>query len=485
MMKTLNYERPKRVIHCEDSKKYAHVLTKYFDCIYPHGSIAEPEGYVNTACFYNSPHWYPSTLADVVNIKRSPTGEIFYDKKSYAPFRQSHLWIEIRVNNVHAGYYCPKINVLVATDWTHVHSCENEEIVTEILRAVGARKVRRREKAPKVSLTIGSDPEFELMKLDGMKVVNAREYFGGTDPNIEIGVDGAGYQIELRPKPGGVRQHVKNVLALLQEFAKYERFDLLTKGDVYALGGHIHVGGVEPTKDVLQLLDDFLGKHVIDLSGEARGTYKCLTAYERKPYGFEYRTCPAAIFHDPRILRICLKIVRNVLEELVNKGTITYHYPVGAEDYYEHAKLTENEYKYFKWFVENYRAKLSNQTVLCAWKIRKINRPMYKLTISDNDVFNDQVRQALLTIPERFWLRKNIYVFGLRESRGSVYTFPTKLGKCISDFDPCISDNIVKVGIAYQARVTTDEKTIKRLLRDLVRYLRENKAITYKGKRGV
>jgi len=485
MEKTLYYSKAK-LIDYEDSVRYAHVLMQYFDYIRPHGYINNIETHTNTMILYNTPHWQPTEIADVVHINGVPSDIIFYDRKATMTFAAHYRWLEICVNGKHAGYYCKDINVLVATDWTHIWSERNEEIVREILEKIGAHKISERGKKRKIALTIGSDPEFELIEAD--KILYASKYFAGTDSDTEIGVDGAGDQVELRPRPSSnVEQHIRHVYELIKKFAELDRFDLSTKGDIYPLGGHIHVGGVEPTKDVLTLLDDFLGVHVINLSGNARGSYKRLSAYEKKPYGFEYRSCPAAIFHNRRILRISLKIVKNVLEKLINKGSITYNYPVQDEDYYRHAKLTAAEYKYFKWFIENYRSKLADQTLLYAWRVRKGNKPkpIYNLTISDNDTFSDQIRQALLAIPERFRLRKNIYIFGLHERRGNVYTFPTKLGGRTSAFDPCVFETKVSVGIAYQTRITTDEKIIKRLLRDLVRYLRKNKAIAYKRKRGV
>ena len=481
MEKILYYSKAE-LIDYEDSAKYAHVLTQYFNYVRPHGHINGIENQENVIVLYNTPHWQPTEIADVVHIARIPSDIIFYDKKVSAMFEPQHQWVEVRLNGKHAGYYCKDINVLVATDWTHMYSKENEEIVKEILQAVGACKIRTKKQ--KITVTVGSDPEFELIDVNTNRIICAGEHFSGTDPDIEIGVDGAGNQVELRPKPGDIRQHVQHVRSLVRKFSELGCFDLSTKGDVYPLGGHIHIGGVQPTEDVLELLDDFLGRHVVDLSGSARGSYKSLGAYEKKSYGFEYRTCPTAIFHNAKILKICLKIVKNLLEKLVNKGTITYYYPVKAEDYYQHARLTENEYKYFRWFIENYRSKLANQTLLGAWKVRrKKPKPTWKLTISQNDTFSDQIRQALFAIPERFRLRKDIYVFGLHEKRGNVYTFPTRLGTRITEFDPCISANTVKIGIAYWVRVSEDERIIGQLIKDLTKYLRQNKAIAYKRKK--
>lgn len=190
-------------------------------------------------------------------------------------------------------------------------------------------------KLPRVLVTVGCDPEYEALSVDRKRVVapNADERNGGTHPSSEIGIDGAGDQIEIRPKPA-LRPEtvVKNMRDILSRI----RHPLTTVGNRYPLGGHVHVGvgaPYTPPTDLLFVLDELIGKPTLSLSGMARGAYRGLGKYETKPWGFEYRTPPGAIFTYPEFARIAMKIVKFVVQAYVNGDVIIVHSPAVDDDY--------------------------------------------------------------------------------------------------------------------------------------------------------
>lgn len=192
-----------------------------------------------------------------------------------------------------------------------------------------------------IETTVGCDPEFEV--IDGDTPAPCPSNYGGTDCNIEIGRDGAGCQLELRPKAGNVDDVIKNIKALVPKL----KHPISVVGDVYALGGHIHVGVgnmAEPTNELLWLLDYFMGEETLKLSGRAREGYRKMGAYEMKKWGFEYRTPPSAIFANPEFARLAMMIVKNVTECYVNGRTMKVSIPKPiAEDYMNYCGFTMDD----------------------------------------------------------------------------------------------------------------------------------------------
>jgi len=162
-----------------------------------------------------------------------------------------------------------------------------------------------------VKVTVGADPEYEYLRHG--EPVSVASYGGSSSPSCCFGVDGAGDQIEIRPSPGSPEAVVNSIRRIMAE----ADVPLSVAGDRFPIGGHIHFGlGREttPHPDLLRLLDIFIGKPTRILGGEARGSYSRLSAWESKPWGFEYRTPPAGIFKDPQTARIVLTAAKNVVE---------------------------------------------------------------------------------------------------------------------------------------------------------------------------
>lgn len=261
------------------------------------------------------------------------------------------------LNGKFLGAYCKKKNIILATDWSH-WTIEAGKISDEILKVLPLEKKERSFWV----CTFGADPEFEMLDSQTRYHVIRPFGVGGTSPTTKIGVDGAGAQVELRPDPETEPlKLVENLQALIKECGH----PLSVIGDVYPLGGHIHIGFPQEIRETCtmhrqtfcKVYDYFLGRPLINLSGKARGGYKQMTSFETKNWGFEYRTCPSAWMLNPQIALIFIKLVKGITEELVNKGTLivhentTSHFP-SDEDFLRY--ITLDELHYYKNFGKNF-----------------------------------------------------------------------------------------------------------------------------------
>jgi hypothetical protein len=324
---------------------------------------------------------------------------------------------------------------------------------------------RKRGKClPKVNFKIkfGADPEFELVERGSGYIVSASDVIsGGTDRNDKIGVDGSGAQVELRPEPSGdINKFLLNVKSVLKEFAnRYPYYSLSVQGDRYPLGGHIHLS--IPSDDwVLRLLDNWVGGRVIDLSGGARGSYKRLSAYEVKPWGFEYRTPPAAIFLKPDVLKAVLAIMKGVLKAYFNGGVALYPTEeevkrLGLEKYWEVLNRFINDYNEL------------DKDVLRQWRVVVKVEPRVELGFGDDwkSEVKEFVRALFFKKVSKGLMKKlndkgiyRVVFFGFRKDRGEVCNFESSVFKKI-DFDYRVSSGVA-FGFPWVVRmpeVFTDE----------------------------
>jgi len=204
--------------------------------------------------------------------------------------------------------------------------------------------------------TTGCDPEFEYLENGIAKRPSAM--FKGSTPSTEIGVDGSGLSVELRPKAFEKPSDLISYMIGIMERIPGE-VGLSVAGNHAPLGGHVHIGvGREyiPSTDLIWLLDSFLGKPVLDLSGSKRDSYKRTGQVREQPWGFEYRTPPSAIFAFPEIARIAVKICKVLTECYVNGQTMEINQPLQFEDYWNYAGLIPKEYELWQGFLSQYRS---------------------------------------------------------------------------------------------------------------------------------
>jgi hypothetical protein len=342
----------------------------------------------------------------------------------------------LTLNGKRVGVYFTKSQLLIATDWTHNLECIYvlEQIIPELGKIF--KKRPSKPPKPKFKITFGSDPEFEILHLLSKQIIPASSVVkGGTSSRDEIGVDGAGSQVEIRPAPSGnVNRFISNIRNILRRFAsEYKGFTLSVQGDKYPLGGHIHLS-VSPDEDIIKLLDNWIGRYVIDLSGVARGSYKKLGAIERKPWGFEYRTPPAAIFLKPSVLAAVLKIIKRVISAYYSEQGISL-YPVDEEI----KRLgVEKEWEVLNKFITKYHD--LNKDVLRQWRIATtkffvelIFKDDWQLQVKEfvRELFFSRIDKRLIEKLNKRGIYKILF-YGLKKERGEVCNFKSRLFSMIN-----------------------------------------------------
>jgi formylmethanofuran dehydrogenase subunit E len=186
----------------------------------------------------------------------------------------------------------------------------------------------------KARITLGSDPEFELV-VDGSVVVADNLLENDIDlPWGVIGKDGAGDQLELRPKPAySPSVLVKNVGRLLLSVPKGVGALPSTMGEEYPLGGHVHIGGVskDELEEALEVVDDAFGHIFYHMNSEARldSSYGRRGDWRDQPWGMEYRTPPANIWSHPGVALVFLRAIKWVAERAL-EGEDPFRHPAWA-----------------------------------------------------------------------------------------------------------------------------------------------------------
>jgi hypothetical protein len=175
--------------------------------------------------------------------------------------------------------------------------------------------IKEKTVLPRISV-IGTDPEFELI-LNG-DVVRARDYFD----DYEIGHDGAGTQLELRPNPtDNIEKLIANIKTLFEKVTK-QAFAIGTAGNSVAIGSHIHFGGINylpfPDYHFIKILDSWLYEKLAILNGAARDHFATPGAQRRKSWGFEYRSLPSGIFAHPILAKAVFKLAKCLADKWWN-----------------------------------------------------------------------------------------------------------------------------------------------------------------------
>jgi len=304
-----------------------------------------------------------------------------------------------RGRNIFMGLYIPNNNILIVGDWSHsaygirfIDKILYDALVDRLDLMPLQRVIIRKRRRPRLMIQLGSDPEFELVSRYSNEVVNASSKIKTTShPEGGLGRDGAGSQVELRPRAATTPEEAVDILKhLLERFYRmYPAYDLGVAGHSYPLGGHIHIGvgrTYVPPQHLVKMLDDFIGAPTLNLSGKARSGYKTLGAYETKGWGFEYRSAPALIFMTPEITRLAYKIAQNITNRFVNGvKEFTYKYPIGFKELVDTAGLEPEEAQTYLNFINNVLVRVGarNDRMLVEWGVDK---PM--LTADPNATIN-------------------------------------------------------------------------------------------------
>jgi hypothetical protein len=395
-----------------------------------------------TAYFYcfSLPSYTPKkqTSRLDINIKSNIVNEFFditpQGKKLKLYGKKSIIYI----NNRLAGELFINSKILNATDWTY--STVDTSVIKEIKDSLLFPK-----KATTPPVYLGTDVEFELML--GGEVVRAENYIQDPNRRYSIGLDGSGAQIEFRPYPSDtVEKLLDNFRTLLDIFSrKYSKFRLSFTGDKYPLGAHIHFSlPTDPT--FIKVLDNWLGKELIDFSGKARGNYKVLSSYRRQPHGFEYRSLPSFIFAHPSLAYSVFKVAQK----------LAYSYYFDKEgvslspnpDEINRLKI-QNEYQ----IIMNAHKFINNTNLYKNWEITREGN------ITFTDTWNNEVVVFVINkLANKIPKDLTLHFFGFKKERGNVLNFELEGFQKLDEFPIRVSEDYFKFGIPYFLRTEPVEK---------------------------
>lgn len=405
-----------------------------------------------------------------INVSAEPP-RCFFDFQ----FRTEHILFNVKpagvyiyVNNQLLAYYNSDMNLLLMSDISHTKECVEffkinlEKKFLEILKKYSPQSKVKFNLGDYI--TLGCDPEFELV-YNG-EVLSAKN----VDPidiytnEGNVGVDGAGDQIEIRPAASKTPQKViNNLKTLIAKIREQEDIDLITDGDNYPLGGHIHIGS--------ESLDNFIKSHqrtfveaydlvlgeFLNFSGDARGGYKALGQYEEKNYGLEYRSLPAAMFYTPKAALYTFAIMKVITYQVLMRLLKEEPMPTNKKEALEMFKI-KKLYLKLKTTMGEYRKNIS---LFSAWLE---NRHEEILVVEFRDAWEILTMRKVKEVLKQLKINKPIVFYGLKKERGNVYSYDKNLGNLLGyqwiNHPVALEENRVRIGLPHELRIDPEKVQI-------------------------
>ena len=309
-----------------------------------------------------------------------------------------------------------------------------------------------------------------------------------------IGLDHGDSVVEFRPEPGKTPTeavaNINNLFAIAEESGA--RFSAI--GDRYAIGCHLHFGfknpnggdaGCRPHSHLLWLLDRFLGRPFKKLNGKGRGSYSDLGKYETKPYGFEYRSLPAAVFATPKIALIVHKIGYHIVKKYLTGEVFVLDNRcknATVEEFKKYACLTDKQLVYMEKFVKSWRSMSYSKNITAFWRrgakhmaASASTLPKFDITFSEDWVA--QRRRALRSLIDTIRTSNRnvrILLYGLGDHRGDVIAgFNSPQYQTIDHVTSRTGDLIYALPYSFRNGYISPQNRV-RLERDLISQIRED-----------
>ena len=282
------------------------------------------------------------------------------------------------------GFYCQKNNVFITGDIAHEKG--QEEHILSILGGMEKAKLLSQiRNSEKISVTLGADPEMET-SING-NLISAFELPQlCTREKAYISHDGMTQpQRELRPDPADTPEELVENIRDLIKISSFFGEDLTVMGKSLSLGGHIHIGNTSPSKELTMVLDYFLSPfNEFNTEQRTVSKYGKLGDVRIQPYGFEYRTPPAAWLLTPTLALMTLELTKNVVEKIINEIDVEISDNLNRKEYednieqlgFTHAWVVQfmNEIAWAKVHIDEPLAKTWNVEIPKEYRIEKIKR---------------------------------------------------------------------------------------------------------------
>lgn len=279
------------------------------------------------------------------------------------------------------GWYNKPLNILWMTD-----ICGDEKTAKNNLKEVLSiiQRFNLTGTLPLVKITIGADPEFEVVDKNG-ELVSAKHVFPDNGLSDPIGHDGNADTGEIRPKfaysPLKLSRNIKRLVRKIQRnptiasgLAMYSG-----GGTKVATGGHIHFGPYKSWNEELKkAIWKLVAEPVLAHQGELRRsvmTDKCTETgsdvVRQQPHGTEWRPLPSFIVNEETtqaVLCTSYAIVKSYFNGGIPK--------VLDSSAYKRLKFYTPYKKYIDMFVDLFindkSTKLEKRDVLKEWRLNKL-----------------------------------------------------------------------------------------------------------------
>ncbi len=277
---------------------------------------------------------------NLIVTKKSPDkfGDCFFEcKRMDQPCARVEI---IYYDSKLVGFYCRKNNLLSLSDMVHQKGNQKhlKTILDEMLKH-GFISILEKNKE-KTSITLGTDPEMESI-IKGVTVPATRLMQLSNNEKVYLSHDGHTQpQRELRPDPSSSPEELVENIRDLIKISSFFGENLSVLGKYYPLGGHIHIGNATPSKELVLVLDYFLGPFEEFNSIERRKSkYGKPGDVRVKPHGFEYRTPPPAWLLTPTLALRTLQLTKIVVENIINNIDVVISDDMNYEEYKKNIQL--------------------------------------------------------------------------------------------------------------------------------------------------
>ncbi|MEM1967748.1 MAG: hypothetical protein QXO86_07770 [Nitrososphaerota archaeon] len=389
------------------------------------------------------------------------------------------------------GYYIPEYESLVLSDVSHTEECAEfflkevwPGLLKELEERYGFSPLPPEPPLKAEAITLGGDPEFEIYSAYG-EFIPASRIFYDPERSKKIGLDGADTTGELRPSPKETPEDlVEEMRSILRELSSKlgAEYYFSLRGDEEPCGGHIHFGFVGLNRSLtnheirafVNALDTFLGLHLIRCNSQRRYSshYSQLGEWEKKSWGFEYRTPPAVIWANPEVARIILKLAKGVVEKLLSERELEVEISQGGKATAKSLMefLTPEETETFLRFVEHWESESSPVKVYKNWGLAESPPPLVRF----RDEWGEERKATLRRVAEKtLGDIPGIVFYGLRQDRGFVSTIPGGATEMQGDYPKSfVCDGVLWIGLPYEFRCQKPElEKVEVLYRDLFTFL--------------
>jgi hypothetical protein len=298
---------------------------------------------------------------------------------------QKDLVFYDKATNEIVGWYNKAANILWMADIGNYAETSLVNI-KQVMQCV--KQFKLSGKLPFIKITIGTDPEFEVLDSRG-ELVNADSLFHDPNKNRTIGTDGHSATGELRPQfasnPLKLARNIKRLIRKMNSSPVLDsKISVCAGGGTRVMtGGHIHFGISSMPDDLREALWKLVAVPVLRFQGKLRHSdgSKCKKnggdIVRKQPHGVEWRTLPSFIVNEDMTIAV-LCTTYAIVKSFFTSGPLTTLSKASYSKLALYPTYKEQIDSFVDMFVkldgEAPMTLLENRDILREWKLSKLNK---------------------------------------------------------------------------------------------------------------